>query len=137
MLKSELSAVLLSAAASGSLLTPKHDPASGSTTWPSFRTVLTPQSSSSLCDLLVSGSFSAVEYKDQSSRSMFVIEANDPSLSPTAIGLPSGSVIPTKQCDRFVAVSGSVQGWHIFADVQADLDDQCNSGSLVRIGQLS
>jgi hypothetical protein len=95
MIKKELSKHVLAAAHSGTLVTPKHDPASGSVLWPNFRTVLTPGTSASLCQMFESQSYEAEEYNDPRYTSpSYSVRAHDPSVTPGALGLPPNSPLP-------------------------------------------
>ena len=51
-------------------------------------------------------------------------------------GLPSGSMQPTGSLDRLVVVSGSNQGWHVYAESAADVSGMVSSGRLTLSGSL-
>lgn len=134
--KADLAARLVAAADSGSLVTSKHNPASASVAWPTGRSVLEPHVSASLRDMLVSGSFSAEEYQDpRFPNACYVIT---PSASYASLGsfIPSGSTGQTGSFDRLVAVDGTKQPWHVFAENQATLDAKQVSGSIARKGTV-
>ncbi len=137
MTKAELANAIVEAAGSGSLVIPKHDPASGSVVWPSFRTVLTAPASESIVNGFSSGSFTVTEYKDRKhSGSQYVVQMTDPNVTPVAVGIPSGSTTGSRECDRFVLVSGLKQGLHIYGDSQVTIDERVASGTLSLIGEL-
>ena len=133
--KRNLATDLLQAAESGTLLTSKHDPNSDGEAWGGYRTILTFEASASLCEMLGTESFVAVEYQDPRHKSAtYVIEPLTSEFTPTALSMPSGSTTPDGSCDRIIAVSGSMQGWHVFGESQSVLDERVRSGSITRVG---
>jgi hypothetical protein len=131
MTKHEFTSQVIAAAKGGSLVTGKHDPSRASVPEPTFRTVLTPAASSSLMSELSAGNVVVTEYQSAKyPNPQYVVELTSAGVSPVGLGIPSGSAIPTSQCDRLVFVSGSQQGWHVYADDQARLNNQVASGSL-------
>lgn len=134
--KVDLATSLLCAAASGSLVTPKHDPAKGSVVFSKDRSVINGPVSSSLCTMLQTGSFSAEEYLDpRYPNPHYVLE---PSASFSSLGsfIPSGSTGSTGSYDRLIAVNGAKQGWHLYAENQAVIDQRVASGSITHIGPV-
>lgn len=137
MTKRELSKRALEAAASGSLLTPKHDPANIHIAMNSFRSVLTFEASSSLCEMFANDAYSAEQYMNSNfAKTCYLLTPHDATFSPTALGLPSGSLTSSMACDSYLLVDGSIQGLHIFGESRAYVDSQIASGSLILIGKL-
>lgn len=135
--KSTLSRDLVAAAKSGTLVTQKHDPQSVSVACAAGRSIIDPVVSSSMCEMFESGSFDAVEYRDGRFKSpTFVI---NPHQAYASLGthIPSGSTGTTGSYDRIVAVSGSKQGWHVFAENQSYFDDKLKSGSIELVGPVT
>jgi len=80
--------------------------------------------------------FAGEEYQDvRYPNPTYVLE---PSASFSSLGslLPSGSTGATGSFDRLVAVNGSKQGWHLFAENQGSFDDRVVSGSITYVGPV-
>lgn len=122
---------LKNAAASGSLLTPKHDPNSG-ITWASFRTVLTIPASASLQNLIESEKYDLRGYfSHMHGKHSYVLTPHDSaSYTPVGLGIPSGSNATTGSYDTFLIVSGSADGWHLYSEDSDRMNTQVMSGSL-------
>ncbi|MCZ2268640.1 MAG: hypothetical protein LC124_07265 [Ignavibacteriales bacterium] len=121
----------------GTFLTPKHDPNNLSTAYASFRTVLTPQMSSSLENFIHSRNFSINVYLDNRFNNFYYeILSSDPSYSRLANGVPSGSIQTGSLCDRLVVVSGSQQGWHIMGEDSATINQEIQNGRFVLSASL-
>jgi len=138
--RAELEAEWSSAATSGTLLTAKHDPNGLGTAWASYRTVLTPQVSASLEAFVKSGQYSVNHYLDQrypSGPGLFeVVPSPTAGFSVVGSGVPSGSLHPTGSLDRLIFVSGSNQGWHVYADSSQEIATKVTSGRLQMSGSL-
>lgn len=136
--RKQLANDLLIAAATGSLVTPKHDPASGLTAWPSYRTILTPAASSSLDGMLRNGDFTAEQYQDpRHPNPCYVLRPHSSHISPTALGIPSGSVTPSGSCDRFLVASGSQSGWKIYGIEQTQVNANVAANTWRHSGPLA
>jgi hypothetical protein len=132
--RAQLESEWSNAATSGTLLTTKHDPNGIDTPLASYRTVLTPQLSASLEAFVKSGQYSINHYKDQrypSGPGLFeVIPNSSAGFSVVGSGVPSGSLHPSGSLDRLVFVSGSNQGWHVYADSTQEIATKVASGRL-------
>lgn len=130
----------LDAADSGSLLTAKHDPNKLHITWDKTRSVLTPHVSASLEAFISSGDYELKLYDDAShpkGAGYFEITPGANSVfADVGAMVPSGSVNPTGSLDRLVVVSGSYQGWHIFAESSQEVSGSIASGRLTLKGTL-
>ena len=129
----ELIALWTASMASGNFLLTKHDPASLATTYEDFRSVLTPQMSSSLKTFIASGQFEVTEYDNNNprhTRPYFAIRPLISSFSVVGSGVPSGSNVPSDSLDRLVIVSGSRIGWHCYAEDSTRIGAQVAGGSL-------
>lgn len=134
----ELRTNVLAASATGSFVTPKHDPAYVSSVLGRNRSVFTAPASSSLVELFASGSISVVEYQKKThSDPIYVVEPLDKSLLPVAEMVPSGSATPSGSCDRILVYSGSAQGWHGCGESQAVITHFEQSGAWTRIGPVT
>ena len=128
------------AAQSGSLLTAKHDPNNLSITFARYRTVLDHAVSASLESFISSGEYDITTYEDArypNGAGYFEVTPK-PASGFTVVGsaVPSGSVTPTGSLDRLVFVSGSQQGWHVYAESSAQISGSVTSGRLTRSGSI-
>jgi len=98
------------------LLTPKHDPQNLGIQYHKFRTIVIEDLANNFEDFLMSDEYNIFHYIDNQNRDYYEIESLDPDYYIPASGVPSYSPHPTTPCDRLVAVSGYVQGWHIFGE---------------------
>ncbi|MBK7537567.1 MAG: hypothetical protein IPI49_19785 [Myxococcales bacterium] len=117
--RAELTKEWSKAAQSGSLLTNKHDP-NGYVTRCAYRTVLTQEMSSSLERFVKSGAYSINYYRDKDYPNgpgyFEVVPASGSGFSVVGSGILSGSLEPSAMLDRLIFVSGSQQGWHVYAE---------------------
>lgn len=113
------------AATSGSLLTAKHDPNGVVAPATSYRSVLTCPMSASLETFVQSGQYTIKQYDDQQypkGAGYFEVVPDPPSgFNVVGSGVPSGSMAPSGSLDRLVFVSGSNQGWHVYAESASDI----------------
>jgi len=115
----------------GTFLTPKHDPNNLFTTYASYRTVLTPQMSSSLETFIRSRNFDINVYQDSKHKNYYCeIISTDPSYHQVANGVPSGSNQTGSLVDKLVIYSGSNQGWHIIGEDSAKINQKVKNGTL-------
>ena len=132
MTKEEIVSEWGAALDSGSFLAPKHDAASLSITFAKFRTVLTPEASSSLVSFIKSGSYSIRQYMDNNYKSgAGIFEIIPSGASPFKVagsGVQSGSLTPSGSYDRLVVVSGSQQGWHVYAEDSSRITGSAGTG---------
>lgn len=116
----------------GTLLTPKHDPASVGTPFPGYRTVST-MDTHALLGFFQGGDYGVFGYTNSNPQhTLYYIEIipNDPAVVPGS-GVPPMSGTPTTSCDRFVAVSGVKQGWHLFAEDSQNIQTKESQGGLL------
>lgn len=134
MTHDELKQHLEQAAKNGTLMTPKHDPANLSTTYPAFRTVLSVELAQNLEGFISSGQYQVKEYENKaypSSSLYFEIEpTGNSTFSVPASGVAPNSPFATTTVDRIVAVSGHNQGWHIFGESSVTIQQKHLSGDL-------
>jgi hypothetical protein len=122
---------LLAAAQCGTLLTTKHNPATLPAPRDKWRSV-TCMSPSDLEDFLRSGEYTIRSYHNHDARHpphYFEIVPSKTSIVAGS-GVPAHSTTPTTACDRFVAVSGAEQGWHLFAESSARIQAKQSRGDL-------
>lgn len=122
------------AAQSGSLLTPKHDPANVGVQMATYRSVLTPQMSASLEQFISSGDYTIRHYEDRlypnGAGYYEVVPSAQSGFSVVGSGIPSGSITPSGSLDSLIFVSGSAQGWHVYAESQTNISGSVGSGRL-------
>ena len=136
---SDLITIWTGAMDSGSFLIAKHDPASLTASYKDYRSVLTPQMSSSLKTFVMSGQYELVEYENNNPRHTkpyFSIRPLTSSFSVIGSGVPPRSNVPSNSLDRLVIVSGSTIGWHCFAEDSNDIATKESVGALTRVGVL-
>lgn len=125
---------LTAAAATGKLLTPKHDPNNASTVYRSFRTILSHDLSSSLESFITGGMYSVTCYSDSkfpNGAGFFeLIPHPDSGFSVVGSSIASGSIEPSGTLDRLVVVSGSLQGWHLMAESADGVASMVTNGRL-------
>lgn len=133
--KSELQSWWVDSAASGSLIPYKHSPTSLATPQDRFRTTLTPAASSSLQRELSAGAFSVSEVKFKNHvNTCYVASFTNPSMTPSAIGIPSGSTSAEGTTfDRFLFKSGSNHQWEVYGVIQSKVDEWISSGSVTMV----
>lgn len=116
----------------GTFLAEKHDPNYLSTTHTTYKTVLTPEMSSSLETFIKSGNYSIDVYKDNNFTSPhYVIQSSDPVYKRIGNEVLAGSMQTGSSCDKLVIVSGSNQGWHIFPKDSSKFQQEIQSGRFV------
>ena len=140
MTKNDLQTHLQNADTNGTLMTPKHDPNNLSTTYSSFRTVLSYELANSLSGFISSGQFTATEYENTKyPHSPIYIEiAPQPgsTFSVPASGVAANSPMASTALDRIIAVSGTNQGWHIFGEDSQVVQRKLSQGDLKAKGNL-
>jgi len=141
MNKEELIKYLKEAANNNTLLTPKHDPNNLGITFPSYRSVLSHQASSSLQNFINSEEYKIHEYentKSQQGKYYFKITPNNEShFSVPASGVTAHSSFASSVLDCLVVVSGSTQGWHIFGSDHKEIELRVSRGDLIDVGPLT
>lgn len=139
--KDEFKQHLACAAQRGTLLTPKHHPSGlGTTSYSSYRSVMTPELADQLDQFVASGDYSATLYQNTqfpASPDYVVITPNSGSqFSVPGSGVPPQAPQPTHPLDCIVAVSGQTQGWHVYCENLASVAAKETAGSLVRMIEL-
>jgi len=90
--------------------------------------------SGSLKEFIDSGNYTINVYSDASHPSgaglYEVIPNSQSQFSAVGAGVPSGSITPSGSLDRLVFVSGSVQGWHVYAESAQYLSGSVATGRL-------
>jgi hypothetical protein len=136
----ELKRFLESAAENGTLMTPKHDPFNLSTTFASYRTVLTHELAPNLEAFIKSGQFSVFEYENIRSPItplyFEIIPSTESEFSIPASGVTANSNFGSSVVDRLVAVSGSTIGWHIYGEDSHVLNRKVRNGDLIKKRKL-
>jgi len=134
MTHDDLKTHLERAAKDGTLMTPKHDPANLTTTYPGYRTVLSHDLAQNLFAFISSGDYLVTEYANKKlpgSPLYFEIEpTNNSTFSVPASGVASNSPFATSTVDRLVAVSGHNQGWHLFGESSSTIQQKLSAGDL-------
>ena len=135
--RQELLAEWTEALASGTFLTPKHDPNALTRSWASYRTVLSTEISASLRSFIESGSYSITHYRDLQGREKYELAPSDPDEFTTlGASVPSGSLMPSGSMDRLIVLSGTVQGWHVHAEESRTLTFNVASGTIFEVRKL-
>ncbi len=122
---------LVTAAQVGTLLTSKHDPIELPIPLRYYRTI-TCMSPAEILQYIAKGDYGIREYTNTNpahSQQYFVLKPRDASVVPGS-GVPPMSSTPTTACDRFVAVCGVNQGWHLFAEKGSVIKDKEQTGKL-------
>lgn len=126
---------LITAANNGTLLTPKHDPYNLSTTYNSFRTVLSHDLADNLQLFISSGNFTVRQFENKktpNSPLYFEISPGANSgFSVPASGVTSNSIFATTTVDKIIAVSGQSQGWHLFGEDSSVIQTKENNGDIL------
>lgn len=125
------------AANSGSLLIPKHD-INSKTSYASFRTVLTQSASSSLQELINSEEYDLEAYYNNFHKKYAykLTPYDTSSYNTVGLGIPSGSLTTIGSFDTFLLVSGSANGWHIYAEDSLKIKEQISSSLIEFKGKL-
>ena len=121
----------LAAADSGTLLTSKHDPANLSVPYHKRRSV-TCMSALDLASFIKSGEYSIRIYENNNTNHPPHYREIIPTASSIVAGsgIPPHSTTPTVTNDRFVLVSGTIQGWHIHTESSANIRAKEAAGDL-------
>jgi len=123
-----------------SLLTPKHDPNKLSTTYSSYRTVLSLEASASLATLINSEDYTVHEFENQNPLHgpyyMRIIPNPSSSFSIAASGVTAHSPVASTVLDSLIVVSGSSNGWHIYGEDSLEIQNKVANGDLSDKGLL-
>ena len=133
--KKEFQTGLKNAVDNGTLMTPKHDPGNLGIQFKSFRSVLSFELSANLTDFIKTGQFDVVEYEDRlpnHSPSFYEIIPLGTMFSVPASGVAGFSLSATSTLDRVVAVSGAIQGWHMFGEDSQEISRKVARGELIK-----
>jgi hypothetical protein len=140
MTKAEIISQWSAALDSGSFLTAKHDAASLSITFKKFRTVLSPEASSSLISFIKSGSYAIRHYEDNNypaGAGIFeIVPSGQTPFTVAGSGVQSGSLTPSGSYDRLVVVDGPQQGPHVYAEDSSRITGSANIGRWVFKSEL-
>ena len=121
---------LKQAADDGKLLQPKHDPNNLSTPETKYRSVLSYDLASGLEGWVKSEEYTVEEYENSNypqTPLLYALTPTNPTFSVPASGVVAGDIVPSTPLDTIIAVSGSTQGWHLYGDNRARMDqDVCN-----------
>ena len=119
------------AVTAGTFLTFKHDIASVGSGSLRYRTV-SMLSQPELQQFLNSGEFDLRVYENhQQPKSPLYIEIVPRDATFVAgSGIQANSGVPTDTCNRFIAVSGTNQGWHLFAERDVEIERRQKTGDL-------
>jgi hypothetical protein len=114
---------LKNALADDTLLSAKHDP-NATIMWAKFRTVLSPQASASLAEMINSENYELHAYFNgkHNKYCYTVLPRDSSSYTPVGLGVPSGSLTPSGSHDTFLVCSGSKDGWHIYGERSQDIE---------------
>lgn len=121
----------------GTFLTSKHDPNSVGTPHPRYRTV-TVKDSAELKTFLEGGDFKVRQFQNNNPNhtdGYYQVIPNDSSMVAGS-GVQPHSPTCSHPCDSFVAVSGVNQGWHLFAEESANIQQKETNGDLTFITEL-
>lgn len=134
MTKQDLIAQFQVADDAGTLLTSKHDPENMSTSYSSFRTVLSHDLASNLNSFISSGKFSLKEHTNNrfpnSPLYIEIIPDADSGFDVPSSGVTANSIFASSALDRIIAVSGSTSGWHLFGEDSSNLQTKLINGDL-------
>jgi len=122
------------AANANTLLTPKHHPTGLVTTYAGFKSVLTPDLATNLDGFLASGNYSIAQFENRAypaTPDYIVVKPKDAGFSVPGSGVYGHSGLVLWPCDRLVLVSGGAQGWHIYSELQSNIQLAQKNGSLV------
>lgn len=139
MNKDDVKKQLKQAAQNGTLLTPKHDPANLSTTYPYYRTVLSHDLTQNLDNFIDSEDYTLREYRNNKyPNSPHYLEFEPyprSTFSVPASGVAPNSPMASTALDRIVAVSGTNQGWHLFGEDSNEIAIKVNNGDISLIDE--
>lgn len=127
------------AANNNTLLTPKHHPTGLTTVYQGFKSVLTPDLAANLEGFICSGNYSIAQFENRfypTTPDYIVLKPKDPEFSIPGSGVFGQSGLVLWPCDRLVLVSGGAQGWHIYSELQYNIQMAKKNGSLEFKGVL-
>jgi hypothetical protein len=131
---------LLQAAQDGTLMIPKHDPGDLGTIYTSYRSVLSCELAGHLKEFIESQKYEVTEYENRNYPDSPLYFRIDPyadcGFSVPASGVAANSPSATNALDTLVAVSGKIQGWHLFGEASNEILQKIWSGDLVLRGKL-
>ena len=135
--KNEMLTYWNDAIANDTFLTSKHDPSSVGTPYSGFRSV-TVKSQPELQGFLASGDYTLRQYHNNNfPKSPDYIEIVPTNCMMVAgSGIQPNSPVPTTTCDRFIAVSGVQQGWHLYAEQSANIKKKETDGKLTFVSEF-
>ena len=117
----------------GELLTDKHDPNDLATPRSKPRSVIAAELAPVLPGFFQSGLFTLAHYENRQyprTPDYFEITPTTPEFSVPASGVPPFATTPASQCDRLIIVSGESQGWHIYGESSATIQQRLGCGDL-------
>jgi hypothetical protein len=119
---------------SASFLTAKHDPTGLAISFDTFRTVLTPEASTSLDGFIKSGEYEIRVYSDTKhpkSYGLFeIVPTGNIPFSVAGSGVQSGSLTPSGSYDCLVVAHSKKYGWHVYAEDSGRLSSGVKAGRL-------
>jgi hypothetical protein len=128
----ELKKLLKDAAMDGTLITDKHDPANLNIVYPSFRTVIAHDLALNLVLFIDSEKYTVNEYLNNDNLNSPYLYTISPiaesNFSVAASGVPAYSQFATSVMDTIVAVSGEIQGLHIYGETNDNICQKVNNG---------
>jgi len=133
--KKDFQSDLKDAADNGTLMTPKHNPGNLGIQFTNFRSVLSFDLAANLTDFITTGNFDVVEYEDRlpnHSPSFYEIIPLGTTFTVPASGVAGFSLSATSTLDRVVAVSGAIQGWHMFGEDSQEIARKVARGELIK-----
>jgi hypothetical protein len=117
----------------GTLVTDKHDPDDLGTPRSKPRSVIAAGLAPVLPGFFHSGLFTLTHYENRrypGTPHYFEITPTTPEFSVPASGVPPFATTPTSECDRLIIVSGESQGWHIYGESSAKIQQRLATGDL-------
>lgn len=123
------------------LMTAKHDPNNLSTTFNSYRTVLSSNLADNLAEFISSDEYTVIEYENTKLPTaplyFEIIPFETSDFKVPASGVTSNSITASTIVDRLVAVSGATNGWHLFGEDSSVINRKIENGDLNKKGGLS
>lgn len=122
----------------GTFLTVKHDP-NDITTLRNRRSIVTTEVSASLKTFIESGNYTINQYINTNPRhnpQYYELIPDSGSFNPTGGIVATNTQYTSSQCDRLVVVSGSGQGWHMFAEEASVIHQKTVDGALIFSGSV-
>lgn len=121
-------------------LTDKHDPNYHSP-FDGYRGVVTLEVSGSLMTLINEKDYVCEQYKNNDPRynktpDIYVFRFNNPKILKTGDLYPNRSMTPIGKCDGLAIVSGSNQGWHVYALDLNDVKTRVTAGDYTFVQRL-